>query len=291
MKSTHTRIHMLLAILLIPAVSSAQSANNINKSTKNKEVIMSATQHNKEVVRKLYEQSLNKRNLELLRDLVSEDYVGVRGIKGAAGFQEPVVPVIKGFPDIQWTIEELLGEGDKVFVKWKLQGTHTGQWQHYAITGKTITNEGMAVFELKDGKIINGKVLTDRLDFLQQLGALPQDLTQLSNRQPSGNQVNFIDKFLVPAKAKQEFLERVKINRNFIKNLPGFIKDAAYERTDENGNLVFITIAVWESEDAVKKAKEAVQAEYQKQGFNMPEMLERLNITMDRGVYREEMAQ
>jgi predicted ester cyclase/heme-degrading monooxygenase HmoA len=289
MKSTHTLAPLVLAILLISGPSNAQ--NNTTKSTKNKEVIMSATQHNKEVVRKLYEQSLTKRNLELLRDLVSEDYVGVRGIKGAAGFQEPVVPVIKGFPDIQWTIEELLGEGDKVFVKWKLQGTHTGQWQHYAITGKTITNEGMAVFELKDGKIINGKVLTDRLDFLQQLGALPQDLTQLSNRQPSGNQVNFIDKFLVPAKAKQEFLERVKINRNFIKNLPGFIEDAAYERTDENGNLVFITIAVWESEDAVKKAKEAVQAEYKKQGFNMPEMLERLNITMDRGVYREEMAQ
>jgi heme-degrading monooxygenase HmoA len=133
-------------------------------------------------------------------------------------------------------------------------------------------------------------VLTDRLDFLQQLGALPQDLTQLSNRQPSGNQVNFIDKFLVPAKAKQEFMERVKINRNFIKNLPGFIEDAAYERTDENGNLVFITIAVWENEDAVKKAKEAVQAEYKKQGFNMPEMLERLNITMDRGMYKTETA-
>jgi steroid delta-isomerase-like uncharacterized protein len=156
---------------------------------------MSATQRNKEVVRKLYEQSLSKRNLELLRDLVSEDYVGVRGIKGAAGFQEPIVPVIKAFPDIQWNIEELIGEGDKVFVQWKLQGTHTGQWQHYAITGKTITNDGMAVFELKDGKIVNGKVLTDRLDFLQQIEALPQDLTQLSNRKSSGNQVNLLTNF------------------------------------------------------------------------------------------------
>ncbi len=97
----------------------------------------------------------------------------------------------------------------------------------------------------------------------------------------------FIDKFLVPEKAKQEFTERVNINRNFIKKLTGFIEDGAYERTDEHGNLIYITIAVWENEDALKKAKEAVQAEYKKQGFNPAEMFERLNITMDRGTYKE----
>ena len=44
---------------------------------------------------------------------------------------------------------------------------------------------------------------------------------------------------------------------------------------------------VWESADAVKKAKEAVQAEYKRQGFNPSEMVERLNITMERGIYKE----
>jgi len=95
----------------------------------------------------------------------------------------------------------------------------------------------------------------------------------------------FIDKFLVPAKAKQEFLDRMNINRTFIKTLNGFTEDAAYERTDEDGNLICITIAVWENEDVLKKAKDAVQEEYKKQGFNMPEMLERLHITIDRGLY------
>ncbi|PSL43856.1 antibiotic biosynthesis monooxygenase [Chitinophaga niastensis] len=97
----------------------------------------------------------------------------------------------------------------------------------------------------------------------------------------------FIDKFLVPGKAKQEFKERVSINRNLIKNITGFIEDAAYERTDEHGNLVYVTTAVWESEAALKKAKEIVQAEYKQQGFNLVEMFERLNITMDRGIYNE----
>jgi heme-degrading monooxygenase HmoA len=97
----------------------------------------------------------------------------------------------------------------------------------------------------------------------------------------------FIDKFIVPEKSKQEFLERVRINRNFIKHLNGFIKDDAYERTDENGNLIYMTIAVWENEAVLKKAKETVQAEYKKEGFNISEMFERLNIVMDRNIYKE----
>jgi heme-degrading monooxygenase HmoA len=97
----------------------------------------------------------------------------------------------------------------------------------------------------------------------------------------------FIDTFIVPEKSKQKFLERVSINRNFIKHLNGFIKDDAYERTDENGNLIYMTIAVWENEAVLKKAKESVQAEYKKQGFNIAEMFERLNIVMERNIYKE----
>lgn len=97
----------------------------------------------------------------------------------------------------------------------------------------------------------------------------------------------FIDKFIVPKKSKQEFLERVRINRNFIKHLNGFINDNAYERIDENGNLIYITIAVWENETVLKSAKEAVQAYYKKEGFNIAEMLTRLNIVMERNIYKE----
>ncbi|HET6991579.1 MAG TPA: antibiotic biosynthesis monooxygenase [Bacteroidia bacterium] len=95
-----------------------------------------------------------------------------------------------------------------------------------------------------------------------------------------------IDKLTVPPKARQEVIERMNMNRNLIKKLPGFIKDKVYEGTDENGNLIFITIAVWESSDAIKKAKEVVQIQYQAEGFNLQDMLERLNILFDRGIYK-----
>ena len=96
----------------------------------------------------------------------------------------------------------------------------------------------------------------------------------------------FIDKFIIPQSGKQEFTERMNFNRNFIKNLPGFLGDAAYEREDGNGNTICITVANWESEDVLNQAKAAVQAEYQRIGFNPAELLARLNITMEREIYQ-----
>jgi hypothetical protein len=82
-------------------------------------------------------------------------------------------------------------------------------------------------------------------------------------------------------------MERAKINRGFIKSLPGFIQDAAYERTDEQGNLVIITMAVWQNEAALVKAREAVFAEYKRQGFDPAAFFKQMNIIADRGVYTE----
>jgi heme-degrading monooxygenase HmoA len=95
----------------------------------------------------------------------------------------------------------------------------------------------------------------------------------------------FIDRFVIPHAAKTEFMERMAINRIFIKELPGFIKDEAYLCDNEHWELICVTIANWASETALKNAKELVQAEYQKQGFDMPAMIERLGIRMERGLF------
>lgn len=96
----------------------------------------------------------------------------------------------------------------------------------------------------------------------------------------------FIDHFIVPRSAKNEFLERMTVNRIFIKDLPGFIRDEAYECSKENGSLQYITIAVWENEQAIRQAKTLVQAKYQLEGFDLQAMLDRLEIRMEREVYR-----
>ncbi|WP_165760313.1 ester cyclase [Niastella populi] len=283
MKALHITRY-LIGVLMIPAGINAQTTGKI-KNNKNKEIIMNTAQQNKAIVLKIYEQCLNKRNFDLLNELVSEAYTGIQGKKGAAGFQEPMQALIRSFPDMQWNLTNLIAEDDKVFASWKVQGTHTNPFNNIPATGKFISSEGTGVLTLKNGKVISTHVLTDRVGFMQALEVLPADVNVLFNRKAHNGQVNFIDKFFVPAAAIKEFRERVKINRNFIEKLPGFIEDAAYEYTDNDGNLIFITVAMWQSAEALNKAKEAVQAEYKKEGFDAPAMFKRLGITVDRGIY------
>lgn len=248
---------------------------------------MNTTQHNKEVIRQLFEQGINKRNLELVKGLISDEFTGLQGAKGGDAFLNPIQPLLKAFPDIQWNVVDLVAENDKVVLHWKWQGTQTAPFITLAASGKTITNEGTGLFIVKEGKVVSAQVLTDRLGFLQALEVLPTDVNVLYNKKAHNGQVNFIDKFFVPAAAIKEFHERTAINRGFIRKLPGFIEDAAYEYTDNEGNLICVTVALWQSREAVNSAKEAVQAEYKKQGFDAAEMFKRLHITIDRGIYTQ----
>lgn len=97
----------------------------------------------------------------------------------------------------------------------------------------------------------------------------------------------FIDRFFVPANAKEEFIHRMNVNRSFIKTLQGFIRDYVYVRNDDDQNLVCITIALWENEEALAKAKQAVQSEYKREGFDPAAMMQRLNIKMERDTYEK----
>lgn len=96
----------------------------------------------------------------------------------------------------------------------------------------------------------------------------------------------FIDRFVVPGKSSAEFFERMNINRQMLRGFPGFVEDQAYIRHDDQGNLVCMTVAVWETDEAIANAREKVQEEYKKEGFNLVAMLDRLGITMsERGIY------
>ncbi len=96
-----------------------------------------------------------------------------------------------------------------------------------------------------------------------------------------------IDKFLVPQEAIEEFTNRMNYNRNLIKDFAGFLGDNVYKQNDENGKFVIITIAEWKDENCLNNAREAVQTEYKRIGFNLPGLITRLGITMERGIYHE----
>lgn len=239
----------------------------------------------KEIIHLLYDSVLNKKQYEKLPEIFSPEYTNPAGIKVAAGFQETILELTNAFPDAQWEVKEIIAGENKVVVKQKFTGTHKNKFQSIRPTGKTVSADGIVTYEFKNDKIIGSQVQTDRLGFLQQLGVLPINLSDLPGKKENPDAIHIIDKFSVPKASIEEFVKRMNYNRAFIKTLSGFISDQVFEQKDKEGNLILITIAVWENTDKLNEAKTAVQTEYRRIGFNPIEFYQRLNIKMERGEY------
>lgn len=139
-----------------------------------------ATRDNKDVIRALYEDCLNARDFEALDELIADDYVGPRGEMGAEGFGKTVQSVIDAFPDIRWTVDDLIAEDDRVAVRWSWEGTHTGTFRGFLPpTGERVADHAIVIYRLRDRRVVEAWIQTDRLGFLQQLGVIPEDLTEL----------------------------------------------------------------------------------------------------------------
>jgi steroid delta-isomerase-like uncharacterized protein len=139
---------------------------------------MDIERHNREAVRRVYDEVLNAGRLDLLTQMVSDDYVAADGTRGAGAFSERLAKLRTAFPDIHYTVEDLVVEGDRVAVRWTWKGTHLGPgpFRVLAPTGKRVENTGMAVYRMRDGKVVGIAMETDRLGFLQAVGVLPPDV-------------------------------------------------------------------------------------------------------------------
>ena len=139
---------------------------------------------NRETIRNLYDVILNERRLGLLDDIISPDYAGFSGVKGVEAFSGAVAAVIAGFPDIRWTIDDIFAADDKVAVRWHWHGTHSGSFRGMQPTNKPVNDTGNVIYQLKEGRIVNAWIQTDRLAVLAQIGIISPDLTagQPANR-------------------------------------------------------------------------------------------------------------
>jgi steroid delta-isomerase-like uncharacterized protein len=129
---------------------------------------------NEQLVRRLYAEVINPGRMDALPDFVAADFVGPAGT-GPAAFAASIEALRAGFPDLSYTLEDVVAGADRVAVRWTVRGTHTGQFRSFAPTGKTFANAGFAIFQIADGKIVHAWVQTDRLAFLQALGVIPDD--------------------------------------------------------------------------------------------------------------------
>jgi len=120
-----------------------------------------AREQNKRDVGKLFE-TFNQGDLGLVDELVKTVVVGLRS----------------AFPDLHYTLDDVVAEGDQVAVRWHWTGTHKGPFRAFPATGKAVSNTGAGIFRFKDGKNVAASLETDRLGFLEQIGAVPENIGQ-----------------------------------------------------------------------------------------------------------------
>ncbi len=133
---------------------------------------------NKQLARSIYEDVLNRRDLDRLDDLAVQDYVehdplpGQR--TGLEGLKDRFRILIEAF-EPQFTIEDIVAEGDKVVVRWTNSGTHVGDFPGLpAPTGRSFSIAGIDIYRVQGGKLAEHWHVIDLFSQLMQLGLLPQ---------------------------------------------------------------------------------------------------------------------
>jgi len=91
---------------------------------------------------------------------------------GPAGYLAIIAMMRSAFPDIQWTLDEMVTENDKVAARFTMRGTHKNAFLGVPPTGKPIEVQSMAFYHLSDGQFIKEHGQPDMLSLLQQIGAV-----------------------------------------------------------------------------------------------------------------------
>ncbi len=137
-------------------------------------------QRNKAVVRRWIEEGWNRGNVDVADDLYAPEY-RARGSVADPGEDLRGIDAVKGFvrrsraafPDMHFTIDHLIAEDDLVVGVFTVRGTHLGELNGIAPTGRRVTFTAVDVWRLRDGRIIERCLATiDRLDLMRQLGVI-----------------------------------------------------------------------------------------------------------------------
>ena len=134
-------------------------------------------QANKAIFRRIYEEFLNQGKSEVAGELFDTNHVNhlipPGAPQGLDGEKEFIASFRTAFPDVQFTIEDMIAEGDKVVGRVTWRGTHRGEFMGVPPTGRKVTVEGIDIIRFANGKAVENWFSGDMLGMMQQLGAIP----------------------------------------------------------------------------------------------------------------------
>jgi steroid delta-isomerase-like uncharacterized protein len=128
----------------------------------------------KETSRRIFEEVWNDKKVDVANELMTPDYVhhDPQSIipTGIDGYKKLVSYYLNAFPDLRFTIEDEISEGDMVVTRWTATGTHQGDLNEIPPTGKAFSVTGITMARVINGRIIESWNNWDTLGLMQQLG-------------------------------------------------------------------------------------------------------------------------
>lgn len=122
-------------------------------------------------------ESINTTNEALVEELVDANAIFHAPVSpdafiGPHGYIEILGMMRSGFPDIQWTLEEMIAENDTVAARFIMRGTHQATFFGVPASGKKIQVQAVTFYRFSNGKIVEERGQPDLLALLQQIGAI-----------------------------------------------------------------------------------------------------------------------
>jgi predicted ester cyclase len=135
-----------------------------------------STDENKAISRRFWEEVVTGRHVEIIDQLIAEDFVDHGGYPGQAPGLESARAYVsachKGSSDVLYTVEDIFAEDDRVVVRWSVTGTHDGDYFGAPPTGRRVTGGGITIDRIANGRIVESWQEFDTLSLAQQLGVL-----------------------------------------------------------------------------------------------------------------------
>ena len=136
-----------------------------------------SAQDNKAIARRFFD-ALNDKDLTFIDQIYADAYVrndpGNPHISSLEEHKQWIMRLCTSFPDLQYTIDDILADGDKVMCRFTCHATHTGPWRDMPATGKQVVVKGISISHIIEGRIVEDWFSIDVFGLVQQLGiALP----------------------------------------------------------------------------------------------------------------------
>ncbi len=163
------QIHrILLPVMIVVAAACSAPGDTRGRTT--------LEEQNEVLIRQVLD-LINDRDLDTAFEFYSPDYTyhgpGGQELRGRDGIRGLWATFLTAFPDLHSTVDDVIVEGDKLVLRWTIQGTHTGEFLQIPASNSQMSLSVTEIFRIADGQLVEAWDQYDRLGLMEQIGGIP----------------------------------------------------------------------------------------------------------------------